>query len=103
MTVYQWLCLFGVPVIIAGIIKYLTSLIKKNKDDTVALKLGIQALLRSQMIADYNKYSEKGYAPMYARENFENCWKQYHSLGANGVMDDLREKFLDLPVREKEG
>ena len=23
----------------------------------------------------------------YARDNFENCWKQYHSLGANGVMD----------------
>lgn len=103
MTVYHWLCLFGVPAIIAGIVKYLTSLIKKNKDDTVALKLGIQALLRSQMIADYNKYSEKGYAPMYARENFENCWKQYHSLGANGVMDDLHEKFLNLPVREKEG
>lgn len=103
MTVYQWLCLLGVPTIAIGIFKYLTSLIKKNKDDTVALKLGIQALLRSQMIADYNKYSEKGYAPMYARENFENCWKQYHSLGANGVMDDLHEKFLDLPVREKEG
>lgn len=103
MTVYQWLCLLGVPTIIAGTVKYLKSLIKKNKDDTVALKLGIQALLRSQMIADYNKYSEKGYAPMYARENFENCWKQYHSLGANGVMDDLHEKFLDLPVREKEG
>lgn len=103
MTVYQWLCLFGVPAIIAGTVKYLKSLIKKNKDDTVALKLGIQALLRSQMIADYNKYSEKGYAPMYSRENFENCWKQYHSLGANGVMDDLHEKFLDLPVREEEG
>lgn len=103
MTVYQWLCLLGVPTIVIGIFKYLTSLIKKNKDDTVALKLGIQALLRSQMIADYNKYSEKGYAPIYARENFENCWKQYHSLGANGVIDDLHEKFLDLPVREKEG
>lgn len=45
-----------------------------------------------------NKYSEKGFAPVYARDNFENCWKQYHSLGANGVMDDLHEKFLDLPT-----
>lgn len=71
MTIYQWLCLFGVPAILAGIFKFLHSLIKKNKDDTVALKSGIQALLRSQMIADYNKYNEKGYAPVYARENFE--------------------------------
>lgn len=59
---------------------------------------GVQALLRAQMINDYNKYSELGYAPIYARDNFENCWKQYHSLGKNGVMDDLYKKFLELPT-----
>ena len=102
MTVYQWLCLLGVPTLIICLYKYVNSVIKKTRDDTNALKLGIQALLRSQMIAEYNKYNEKGYAPVYAKENFENCWKQYHSLGANGVMDDLREKFLDLPVKKEE-
>ena len=71
---------------------------KQNRKDTDAVNLGRQALLRSQMISDYDKYSEKGFAPVYARDNFENCWKQYHSLGANGVMDDLHEKFLDLPT-----
>lgn len=102
MTVYQWLCLLGVPTLIICLYKYVNSVIKKTRDDTNALKLGIQALLRSQMIAEYNKYNEKGYAPVYARENFENCWKQYHSLGVNGVMDDLHEKFLDLPVKKEE-
>lgn len=102
MTIYQWLCLLGVPTLVVCLYKYVNSVIKKTRDDTNALKLGIQALLRSQMIAEYNKYSEKGYAPVYARENFENCWKQYHSLGANGVMDDLHEKFLDLPVKKEE-
>lgn len=98
MTVYQWLCLFSVPALILMIVKYMLNQIKQNRKDTEAVKLGLQALLRSQMISDYNKYSEKGFAPVYARDNFENCWKQYHSLGANGVMDDLREKFLDLPT-----
>lgn len=102
MTVYQWLCLLGIPTLIVCLYKYVNSVIKKTRDDTNALKLGIQALLRSQMIVEYNKYSEKGYAPVYARENFENCWKQYHSLGANGVMDDLHEKFLELPVKKEE-
>lgn len=102
MTVYQWLCLLGIPTLIICLYKYVNSVIKKTRDDTNALKLGIQALLRSQMIAEYNKYNEKGYAPVYAKENFENCWKQYHSLGANGVMDDLHEKFLDLPVKKEE-
>ena len=98
MTVYQWLCLFSVPALMLMIVKYMLNQIKQNRKDTEAVKLGLQALLRSQMISDYNKYSEKGFAPVYARDNFENCWKQYHSLGANGVMDDLHEKFLDLPT-----
>ena len=98
MTVYQWLCLLGAPALIAAVFKYLHSLVKKNALDTAAVKAGLQALLRSQMISDYNKWEERGFAPIYARENFENCWKQYHSLGVNGVMDDLHNKFLELPV-----
>ena len=98
MTVYQWLRLLSLPALIRIIVKYMLDHIKQNRKDTEAVKLGLQALLRSQMISDYNKYSEKGFAPVYARDNFENCWKQYHSLGANGVMDDLHEKFLDLPT-----
>jgi len=68
------------------------------KENTELLKLGLQAMLRSELVHDYNKWSEKGYAPIYARENFENNYKRYHSLGANGVMDDLRAKFLLLPT-----
>lgn len=73
------------------IVKFLINQIK-------GVRLGVQALLRAQMISDYNKYHDLGYAPIYARENFENCWKQYHSLGVNGVMDDLHNKFLELPT-----
>ncbi len=65
-----------------------------------ALQKGVQALLRAQMITDYNHYHEKGYAPLYARENFENCWVQYEKLGKNGVMKDIREKFLALPTHD---
>lgn len=91
MTVYQWLCLFGIPALIAAIVKFLLGQIK-------GVRLGVQALLRAQMINDYNKWEDRGYAPIYARQNFENCWKQYHALGANGVMDDLHNKFLALPT-----
>lgn len=101
MTIYNWLCLLGIPTIIVALGKWIWGEMQKNRKDTESLKLGIQALLRSQMIADYNKYNDKGFAPMYARDNFENCYKQYHSLGANGVMDDLHDKFLDLPTSQK--
>ena len=91
MTIYQWLCLLGVPALLAAGVKYILSQIK-------GIKLGVQALLRAQMIAEYNKWEDRGYAPIYARQNFENCWEQYHNLGVNGVMDDLHKKFLQLPT-----
>ena len=99
MTVYQWLCFFGLDTLVIVIVTYVVKRLKKNREDYNTLKLGMQALLRAQMITDYNKWEEKGYAPIYARENFENCWAQYHSLGANGVMDDIREKFFRLPSK----
>ena len=94
ITIYQWLCLFSVPAVIAAVFKILFAQIK-------AVKRGLQALLRAQLVADYNKWEEKGYAPIYARENFENCWMQYHALGANGVMDDIHDRFLRLPTEQE--
>ena len=95
MNLYQWLCLFSVPTLLLAVFKFLYSQIK-------AVKLGLQALLRAQLIDDWNKWSDKGYAPIYARENFQNCWMQYHSLGANGVMDDIHERFFALPTEPPE-
>lgn len=100
LTFYQILCLIGVPSI-ATVIGWIYTKFKKNEEETNAVKLGIQALLRSQMIADYNRWSDKGYVPIYARENFENCWRQYHELGANGVMNDIHKKFINLPTSPK--
>ena len=82
--------------------KYLLARIKANDQKTEAVCLGVQALLRDRLYQSYNHFSDKGYAPIYARENFENMWNQYHNLGANGVMDDLHEKFLELPDRPPE-
>ena len=67
-----------------------------------ALQKGVHALLRAQMITYYNHYRAKGYAPLYARESFENCWLQYEKLGKNGVMKDIRAKFLALPTHDDE-
>lgn len=46
-----------------------------------AVERGVQALLRDRMVDMYERYSEKGYAPIYAKQNFENVWKQYETLG----------------------
>lgn len=94
MTWLEILQMFGLPSMLVALVVYVVKAV-------LAMKKGLQALLRSQLIADYNRYHDKGFAPIYARENFENCWKQYHNLGANGVMDGVREQFMDLPVSKE--
>ena len=86
---YLW-----VPVIVPAI-KFISRRLKANDK-------GVQALLRDRLIQSYNYYMDKGYAPIYARENWENMWKQYHNLGENGVMDDLHGKFMALPTERTE-
>ena len=101
MTVYQILSLvFGSGFLIT-IIEIFFNKIKNNEKRTEALKLGVQALLRDRLYAYYNKYSEIKYAPIYAKENFENIYKQYHNLGNNGVMDDIYRKFMELPTEDE--
>ena len=94
MRLYEILILLGLEGAFSSVVIWVWNQVK-------GVRKGVQALLRAQMINDYNKWSEKGYAPIYARQNFENCWEQYHSLGVNGVMDDLHMKFLELPTEER--
>ena len=99
MTVLEVLAYWGIPALVTGAVILVFKLIFAH---IKAVKLGVQALLRAQMIHDFNKWSERGYAPIYARDNFQNCWAQYHDLGANGVMDDIHNKFLALPIEPPE-
>ena len=89
-----------VSVKVEGVTDAVNKEINLLKEDSSKTKAGLQALLRSELIAMFNKWSDKGYAPIYARENFENCYQRYHELGANGVMDDIYHKFYDLPTDE---
>ena len=102
MTIYQILSLLGVGGIIGAMWKYSFNFMKELRTENQAQKLGIQALLRAQMITEFNYWSERGYCPIWARQNFENLWVQYEALGQNGVMSDIHKKFLDLPIKEKE-
>ncbi len=102
LTTYQILSLLGCSSLISGGIGALITRLVSYRKENDALKKGIQALLRAQMINDYNKWYSKGYAPIYARENFENCWKQYETLGENGVMNDIHNKFMAMPTPPEE-
>lgn len=66
-------------------------------NDIKLCKLGIQAELKNSLKLRYEEWIKRGYAPIDAKDDLERMYKVYHSLGANGVMDGLRERFLALP------
>lgn len=103
MSLYQILSLAFGSGLLVTILTAVWRKIKANEKKTESVQLGVQALLRDRLYSTYKEYAEKGYAPIYARENFENMYEQYHTLGANGVMDDIYRKFMDLPLEESEG
>ena len=82
----------GIPALLLGLI--ITSFVQVR-----AVKKGIQALLRDRLVQGYKYYRAQGWADEDDRTNLENVYVQYHSLGANGVMDNLRKRFLDLPLQ----
>ena len=102
MTTYQVLCLIGIPSIISGILAFLVGKVLGGFKRMEALERGVQAILRDRLYQAYNHFVDKGYAPLYARENFENMYQQYHNLGKNGVMDDIHARFFELPSEPHE-
>lgn len=115
MSTYQWICLLGIPSIISGIVALLLTRGMKLRDEkqeeikrqneileqqSKAIMAGVQAILRDRLLQGYRHYISKGWADYEDRSNLDNIWKQYHTLGANGVMDDMRKQFRALPVRE---
>lgn len=104
MSLYQILSLAFGSGLLVTILTAVWRKIKLNEKKTESVQLGVQALLRDRLYYTYLKYAEKGFAPIYARENFKNMYDQYHHLGANGVMDDIYSKFMALPLeKESEG
>lgn len=97
MSFIEILKLFGVPTLLFGaIVTFVTTKFKKYNAEQNALKKGVQAMLRSQMIDMYNQYKDVKKVPIYVKDNFENVWNAYHNLGANGVMDNIHEEFMNF-------
>lgn len=92
--------LFGSGSLVA-VWRFFTKKVKDEENKDKALRLGVQALLRDRLLQEYNKWFDRGYAPIYAKENFENLWTQYHNLGVNGVMDEIHKTFMDLPTERR--
>lgn len=102
MNWYQVICVIGVPGLIGGLWAYIFARLKMLRSELQAIKLGTQAVLRNSLIELYEIYYHQGFAPIYVKDNYDNLYKQYHALGANGVMDSYYAQFMKLPTERSE-
>lgn len=66
-----------------------------------ALKLGLQALLRTEIIKSYNMYMIKGHCHIYEKDSIRAMGKAYHLLGGNGTTAKLLEEIDNMPTDGK--
>lgn len=70
---------------------------KTRKAENDAIREGMQSILRDRMIQMYANCEKTKYAPIYMVENMNHMYKAYHTLGGNGAMVTLYEKFKTFP------
>ena len=74
--------------------------LKAEQAKNEAIAEGVQSLLRESIVTNYNRYSGKGYCPIYAKESLKSVYKAYHDLGGNDVATDLYKKLLEMPTEK---
>lgn len=81
---------------------YIVRKLQEQKKENMAVANGVQSLLRENIVYNYNKYQDRGYCPIYAKESLKHAYKAYHNLGGNDVATKLYHTLLDMPEEPKE-
>ena len=76
--------------------------VMRQNDRTKQLENGVQALLRAEIIRSHEKYMDKGFCPVYAREALNRIYESYHALGGNGTMTELYKQVMALPTDKED-
>ena len=89
---------WAVPFVCGGIITGLIAYIKAMRRKTSAIEEGVQCLLRLELVRSHEKYTKRGYCPIYAKESLKRAYNSYHTLDGNDVATDLYEETKALPT-----
>lgn len=104
MTILQYIAIHWIEWLFAAICAFLawgyrtvSSRLEAEQKKNEAISQGVQALLRESIVGSYNKYQDKGFCPIYAKESIKKAYKAYSALGGNDVATSLYHKILEMP------
>lgn len=101
----NWLeLIFGfISILLTGMYGNVSKHLKKERKKNDAIAEGVKSLLRENIVHNYNKYQDRGYCPIYAKESIKRVYEAYHNLGGNDVATKLYNTLLETPEElEKE-
>ena len=87
---------------LGGLLAFFSAKWKGGLKREKAMQEGVKCLLRGKLIDYHDKYTERGYCPIYVKESARRSYEAYHALGGNGVITKLYDDLMALPESEKE-
>ena len=87
------------------IITVVTFLIKKLNEYKNILKSttkGVEVLLKTKIIQNYNMHKTKGSITIYEKEIINELYREYKNLGGKGVIDSIKKDIDKLPLISEE-
>lgn len=94
-----------IPFVCGGVVSIIGALLavwkREHKKDR-AIEKGLQCLLRAEIIRSFEKYTDRHFCPIYAKEALKREYDSYHDLGGNDVATGLFKKIMQLPEEPPE-
>lgn len=97
----EWL-FTAVLAALSWLFKSLRDQLAEEREKNAAIAEGVQSLLRESIVGNYNRYQDRGFCPIYAKESIKRVYKAYHNLGGNDVATELYSKLLKMPEEKRE-
>lgn len=104
-----WLqALFGAMLGALGVMmKKLDAKIKQEREENVAVKTAMVAMLHDRLFQCCRHHIKTGYIPLEEAEsildNIRMLYETYSALGGNGTGTELYHRVTKLPIRAAEG
>lgn len=99
INILQIILNYIIPLVLGGIIGFLSNKLKDKNKKEKAIEEGVQALLRNEIIRRYREFETKGEISILDKENLEEMFIQYKNLGGNGTVKKMMDDLLNLKTK----
>ena len=98
-NIAQIILSYLIPALLGGVLGFIATKLKKNKKKDLAIELGVQALLRNEIIRRYREFETKGEISILDQENLDEMFEQYKNLGGNGTVKKMMNDLYELKTK----